>query len=100
MWRQPSLLQENNGVSCRHQSLLVEKKILHGDISGHNIFLASPSGVSQGILIDLGHTVKVEETRGVDNLTLIGKMKFMALQSLLHAGKFKQIIKLTYHHNQ
>ncbi|CAD6503714.1 BgTH12-03372 [Blumeria graminis f. sp. triticale] len=82
-----------------HQRLFV-KNILHGDISDSNIILVSAGGVSKGVLIDLDHAVKVgEATEKNDNLKLTGTMKFMALQRLYYAAKFRKSIARTYHHD-
>ncbi|CCU76931.1 serine/threonine-protein kinase Sgk2 [Blumeria hordei DH14] len=83
-----------------YRRLYVEKKILHGDISDGNIILAKVGGQIQGVLIDLDHAEMVGPPHDPnDNFSLIGTMKFMALERLQHASNSKPTINRTFHHD-
>ncbi|SZF02193.1 unnamed protein product [Blumeria hordei] len=64
---------------------LYHRGILHGDISGGNIILTSPTAddESKGMLIDLDYSVGlIESLKTDDDLFLKGTMKFMAMERL------------------
>jgi len=64
-----------------HQNLLLQKKILHRDISIGNVLITEDE--SEGFLIDLDHATRVdrEETPGAEGRT--GTKVFMSIGLLL-----------------
>ncbi|CAD6501193.1 BgTH12-01447 [Blumeria graminis f. sp. triticale] len=83
-----------------HQAL-VDKNILHGDISDGNIILIDPTldKDCHGLLIDFDCSVRLKDNVAEDDERfLTGTLKFMALERLFSDGKTKAI-RRTYRHD-
>ncbi|CAD6501119.1 BgTH12-01373 [Blumeria graminis f. sp. triticale] len=68
-----------------HRSLLIEKEIIHNDISDSNIIIVTPTEYdrSRGMLIDLDHSVALYDRMLSYLIRLpVGKIKFMAFEPL------------------